>query len=58
MHLDSSAGMSDVSVCWQGGQQNVTTMLLYLVDKYFRPLNLNAGPPVETPATGTQLDGG
>ena len=42
----------------QGGQQNVTTMLLYLVDKYFRPLNLKAEPPVETPATGKHPSAG
>ena len=36
----------------QGGQQNVAIMLLYLVDKYFKPLGLEATAPVETPATG------
>ena len=36
----------------QGGQQNVATMLLFLVDNYFKKIGLEETPPVETPATG------
>ena len=37
----------------QGGQDNVATMLLYLVDQYFAKTGIQAKPLQETPATGT-----
>lgn len=36
----------------QGGQQNVVTMLLYLVDQYLKPTGLQPAPVIETPQTG------
>ena len=36
----------------QGGQDNVATMLLYLVDQYLAKTGIQAKPVQETPATG------
>ena len=36
----------------QGGQDNVATMLLYLVDQYFAKTGIQAKPAQETPSTG------
>lgn len=40
----------------QGGQDNVATMLLYLVDQYFAKTGIQAKPVQETPATGADLN--
>lgn len=36
----------------QGGLENITTMMLYLVDAYFFKTGSRAAAPVETPSTG------
>eukprot|EP00884_Botryococcus_braunii_P009534 jgi/Botrbrau1/18582/Bobra.0367s0024.1 len=36
----------------QGGLDNVSTMLLYLIDQYLIPIGLKPAPVLETPATG------
>lgn len=39
----------------QGGQDNVATMLLYLVDQYFARTGMQARPLQETPSTGAAM---
>jgi cobalamin biosynthesis Mg chelatase CobN len=42
----------------QGGQDNVATMLLYLVDQYLVPTGIAPKPVQETPPTGIFQDTG